>query len=127
MPKGENSSIVNVSSVGGIKEGPGTGNDAGYNASKAAVRNLSKHASYVFASSRIRVNSLHPAGINTEMMQAVLASHPEIKKGLSVKNPLPPHYSETEDVANSILFLASDDARTITGAELVVDNGTLAI
>jgi NAD(P)-dependent dehydrogenase (short-subunit alcohol dehydrogenase family) len=116
-----------VSSIGGIKAGPHTGNDAGYNASKAAVRNLSKHAAYVFGADRIRVNSLHPAGINTEMMQAVLASHPEIKEGLSAGSPLPPYYSETEDVANSILFLASEDARTITGAELVVDNGALAI
>lgn len=61
------------------------------------------------------------------MMQQVLTDHPEIKAGMSTRNPLPPYYSETEDVANAILFLASSEARTITGTELVVDAGALAI
>lgn len=127
MPKGGNSSIVNISSIGGIVAGPYTSNDVGYHTSKAAVRNLTKHAAYVFASDRIRVNSIHPGGINTVMMKESLANNPGVAASLATNFPLPPHVSEPEDVANAIQFLASDEARTITGIELLVENGFMSI
>lgn len=61
------------------------------------------------------------------MMQKVLADYPETKKSLSVNNPLPPYYFEVDDIFNEIIFLASDQSKTITGNELVIDNGNLAI
>ena len=79
LKKGCYSAIVNVSSIGGIKAGPDTGNDAGYNASKAGVRNLTKHASYVFAPDKIRVNSVHPGGIKTQMLVDYLAAFPALE------------------------------------------------
>lgn len=125
LKKGAYSSIVNISSIGGIKAGPSTGNDAGYNSSKAAVRNLTKHAAWVFAPDCIRVNSVHPAGINTEMRKAIMAADPSRAIEGAKRSPLPPHCSEPEDVARVILFLAGTEPRTMTGAELVVDNGNL--
>ncbi|HJE97689.1 MAG TPA: SDR family oxidoreductase [Ligilactobacillus acidipiscis] len=50
-----------------------------------------------------------------------------LKRNLAVNDPLPSYYSEVEDIINGILFLASDKAKTITGTELVIDNGSLAI
>lgn len=127
LAKNSTSAIVNVSSIGGIKAGPDSGNDAGYNATKAGVRNITKHASYVFAKDSIRVNSVHPGGINTDMMKKYLELYPELRESLALTSPLPPHYAEPEDVAAAILFLASPQAKAITGTELIVDNGMLAI
>lgn len=127
LVKNATSAIVNISSIGGMKSGPDAGNDAGYNATKAAVRNLTKHASYVFAKDSIRVNSIHPGGINTDMLKNYLELYPELRDTLAVTSPLPPHYAEPEDVAAAILFLASDEAKAITGTELIVDNGMMAI
>ena len=127
IKKGCYSAIVNVSSIGGIKAGPDTGNDAGYNASKAGVRNLTKHASYVFAPDKIRVNSVHPGGIATQMLVDYLAAYPEIEKQMAANNPLAPHYSEAAEVAECILFLCDPASKSVTGTELVCDCGNLAI
>ena len=64
---------------------------------------LTKSAAYVLAKDSIRVNSVHPGGINTDMMKAVLEAYPEMKEGLGVNSPLPPYYAEPEDVAAAIL------------------------
>ena len=125
LKKGVYSAIVNVSSVGGLKAGPSTGNDAGYNATKAAVRNLTKHAAYVFAPECIRVNSVHPSGINTQMRADYVAAHPEAEAAAATTNPLPPYCSEPEEVAAVILFLCDPASRTMTGAEAVIDCGAM--
>lgn len=127
IKKGCYSAIVNVSSIGGIKAGPDTGNDAGYNASKAGVRNLTKHAAFVFAPDKIRVNSVHPGGIATQMLVDYLAAYPAIKDQLAANNPLAPHYAEPEEVAECILFLCDPASKAVTGTELVCDCGNLAI
>ena len=119
-------SIVNISSISGI-----VGQDythLGYNASKGAVRLLTKTAAIQYAKEGIRVNSVHP-GLMPPMLtsrppgeaqqyldqrQAMLNSIPMGREGLQ------------EEVANAVLFLASDDASYITGAELVVDGGFTA-
>ncbi len=100
---------------------------AGYNASKAGVRNLTKHASYVFAPDKIRVNSVHPGGIATQMLVDYLAAYPEIEKQMAANNPLAPHYSEAAEVAECILFLCDPASKSVTGTELVCDCGNLAI
>ena len=127
LKKGGTSAIVNVSSTGGLKAGPNAGNDAGYNATKAGVRNLTKHAAYVFGKDGIRVNSVHPAGINTPMMQKHLDEHPELIERLKAIKSLPPYVAEKEDVTAAILFLADSAAKAITGVELPVDNGLMAM
>lgn len=127
LKKGVYSAIVNISSVGGLKAGPSTGNDAGYNATKAGVRNLTKHAAYVFAPEAIRVNSVHPSGINTQMRKDVIAAHPELEAAAAATNPIPPYCSEPEEVASVVLFLCAPASRTMTGSEVVIDCGAMCI
>ena len=127
LKKGVYSAIVNISSVGGLKAGPSTGNDAGYNATKAGVRNLTKHAAYVFAPEAIRVNSVHPSGINTQMRKDVIAAHPELETAAAATNPIPPYCSEPEEVASVVLFLCYPASRTMTGSEVVIDCGAMCI
>lgn len=127
LKKGVYSAIVNISSVGGLKAGPSTGNDAGYNATKAGVRNLTKHAAYVFAPEAIRVNSVHPSGINTQMRKDVIAAHPELEAAAAATNPIPPYCSEPEEVASVVLFLCNPASRTMTGSEVVIDCGAMCI
>lgn len=127
LKKGVYSSIINISSVGGLKGGPGGSGDAGYNASKAAVRNLTKHASYVFAPDRIRVVSVHPSGINTPMREEYIKNHPEAVAAGALRNPLPPHCTQPEDLAEIVVFLSTSPAKTITGSEVLVDCGQMAI
>lgn len=127
LRKGVYSAIVNISSVGGLKAGPSTGNDAGYNATKAGVRNLTKHAAYVFAPEAIRVNSVHPSGINTQMRKDVIAAHPELEAAAAATNPIPPYCSEPEEVASVVLFLCDPASRTMTGSEVVIDCGAMCI
>ena len=127
LKKGVYSAIVNISSVGGLKAGPSTGNDAGYNATMAGVRNLTKHAAYVFAPEAIRVNSVHPSGINTQMRKDVIAAHPELEAAAAATNPIPPYCSEPEEVASVVLFLCDPASRTMTGSEVVIDCGAMCI
>lgn len=127
LKKGVYSAIVNISSVGGLKAGPSTGNDAGYNATKAGVRNLTKHAAYVFAPEAIRVNSVHPSGINTQMRKDVIAAHPELEAAAAATNPITPYCSEPEEVASVVLFLCDPASRTMTGSEVVIDCGAMCI
>lgn len=117
------SAIVNISSGAGLVGGPRTGNDAAYNTAKGGERLLTKHAADALASKRIRVNSIHPDPIMTDMMRKYIEMDPTTLDDSKIFTPLYPHYSEPEDIANAIIFLASDEAKTITGAELAVDNG----
>jgi NAD(P)-dependent dehydrogenase (short-subunit alcohol dehydrogenase family) len=126
MKKGVYSGIVNVSSTGGMKTGYATGNDASYQATKAAIRHITKHAAFAMAPDCIRVNSLHPGAFMTPMLQAALDSAPGTIDLMKNFNPLPPHYGQPEEVAEAVLFLADKKtARMITGAELAVDSGML--
>lgn len=117
------SAIVNVSSLAGLTGGSRTGSDAAYNTAKGGERLLTKHASHVLAEKRIRVNSIHPGAILTDMLKQHLEMYPGLFDQVKGFAPLYPHYSEPSDIANAILFLSCDDSRTITGAELSIDNG----
>ena len=129
MMKSHGGSIVNLSSVAGLI---GTPTLFAYGASKGAVRQLTKSVAVHCgrAKYRIRCNSVHPGVIETQMGEAVFelgGADPEQMK--EVRRQLTPlgHLGEADDVANCILFLASDEARYVTGAELVVDGGMTAI
>ena len=111
-------SIVNISSVSGFIGQVGL--HPGYNASKGALRILTKSFAVKHAHENIRVNSVHP-GIMPPMREQL----PALKERVQTVVPMR-RVGRPEEVANAVLFLASDEASYITGAELVVDGGYLA-
>ena len=113
-------SIVNISSISGI-----VGQEAvhmGYNASKGAVRTVTKSAAVQYAQDGIRVNSVHP-GLMPPMRTTALSAG---RRDEMMANVPMRREGRTEEVGNAVLFLASDEASYITGAELVVDGGFTA-
>ena len=113
-------SIVNISSIMGFVGGEG-GHPA-YHASKGAVRIFTKAMAVQYGPDGIRVNSVHP-GFMPPMRTA--RPDPEGREDLIRQTPLR-RTGETIEVANGVLFLASDDASFITGTELVIDGGFIA-
>ena len=118
MKKLGKGSIVNISSLAGIT---GMGGLSPYTASKGATRLLTKGAAKDFGPFNIRVNSIHPGYINTPMIQAALENE-QYKAYFLSQVPLG-FIGEPDDVAYTALFLASDEARFITGTEIIVDGG----
>ena len=116
-------SIVNISSISGI-----VGQNVihmGYNASKGAVRIVTKSAAVQYAQEGIRVNSVHP-GAMPPMRSSSAARDPEMRGNMVESVPMR-RTGRTEEVGYAVLFLASDEASYITGAELVVDGGFTAM
>lgn len=114
-------SIVNLSSIAGIM---GSAYSSDYNASKGAVRILTKCAAVQHAKDNIRCNSVHPAPIDTDMGREALPEG-DIREQRLREIPLG-RVGTPEEVANTVLFLASDEASYVTGSELVVDGGFTA-
>jgi NAD(P)-dependent dehydrogenase (short-subunit alcohol dehydrogenase family) len=115
-------SIVNLSSVAGQVGAP---RHALYGASKGAVRALTKSAAVELGSLGIRVNSVHPAIIETPMAEYGMAQLGRTREQLVRGYPLG-RLGQPVEVANAVLFLASDEASFVTGAELTVDGGLTA-
>jgi len=115
-------SIVNLSSIYGIVSAPDV---PPYHASKGAVRMMTKTDALLYALDNIRVNSVHPGFIWTPMVEGYLKSQGDIEAGRQALNALHPlgHVGTPEDIAHGIVFLASDESRFMTGAELVIDGG----
>ncbi len=118
MKKNNGGSIVNISSLAGIN---GYGQLTPYAASKGANRILTKGAANQLGPDYIRVNSVHPGFIETPMIQEY-TNNEEAKKYLISSIPLRT-LGQPNDVANAVLFLASDESRFITGEELIIDGG----
>lgn len=120
-------SIVNISSRSAIVGIPGA---AAYAASKAAVRNHTKSVALYCCEQGydIRCNSIHPAAILTPMWEPMLGIGPEREEKLTqfAKDIPMGKLGSPEDVAYAALFLASDEAKYITGIELTIDGGILA-
>jgi cyclopentanol dehydrogenase len=115
-------SIINISSQLGLV---GTDHSSPqYQASKGAVRLLTKATAIQYARDGIRVNSVHPGPINTPMTAARRAD-PEMYRTMLSRIPLG-RYGEPEDVAYGVLYLASDESSYVTGSELVIDGGWTA-
>lgn len=121
MQKAGGGSIINISSIMGKVNAP---NAADYEASKDAVRLLTKAAAVDLAKFNIRVNAVHPGLIETELSKDLLSSSTFTRAFLSraiIDRPGRP-----EEVSAAVLFLASDDASFMTGSEMVVDGGYMA-
>ena len=127
--KGRGGSIVNISSIEGLIGDP---NVPAYNASKGGVRLLTKSVALHCAQSGygIRVNSVHPGYVATPLVANGLAALPPdqaaaLQRDLLSRIPLG-RFGEPREIANVVLFLASDESSYMTGSELVVDGGYTA-
>jgi cyclopentanol dehydrogenase len=119
MRRAGGGSIVNISSVLATM---GSGNSASYTASKGAVSALTRTVSVELATEGIRVNAVHPGGVETPMAAECLGDDVEARRALVAAHPLG-RIGEPEEIATGVLFLASDDASFVTGASLVIDGG----
>ena len=120
-------SIINLSSIEGLIGDP---NLAAYNSSKGGVRLLTKSAALYCAKAgyKIRVNSVHPGYIWTPMVENYLRAAGDVEAGRHHLDALHPlgHVGEPNDIAYGVVFLASDESKFMTGAELVIDGGYTA-
>lgn len=121
MRDNKGGSIVNISSIAGLTGGSGAG---AYTASKGGVRMLSKAAAVDFGKDNIRVNSVHPGFIETPM-SAELINNDQMLQWFLSQTALP-RVGRASEVAEAVLFLASDAASYLTGIELPVDGGVTA-
>jgi len=119
-------SIINLSSIYGII---GNKDLPAYHASKGAVRVMTKNDALIYAEDNIRVNSVHPGFIWTPLVEELAErsdeSVEEFRAQLDSLHPIG-HVGEPRDIANGIAFLASDEAKFMTGSELVIDGGYTA-
>jgi NAD(P)-dependent dehydrogenase (short-subunit alcohol dehydrogenase family) len=126
LRKAGGGSIINLSSIYGIVGAPDV---PPYHASKGAVREMSKTDALIYAKDGIRVNSVHPGFIWTPLVQAMAeaseAGPKAFRDNLDELHPIG-HVGEPDDIAAGIAYLASDDAKFVTGSELVIDGGYTA-
>jgi NAD(P)-dependent dehydrogenase (short-subunit alcohol dehydrogenase family) len=125
--KDRGGSIINLSSIEGLIGDP---NLAAYNASKGGVRLLTKSAALDFAQRgyKVRVNSIHPGYIRTPMVEGYVgaqANPSEAERRLVALHPIG-HLGEPDDIAYGVVYLASEESKFVTGAELVIDGGYTA-
>jgi len=113
-------SIINISSVAGLTGSTGS---TAYHGTKGAVRLLTKAAAVQYGPENIRVNSVHPGLIATQMVDIIPKDQ---RAAFQTMVPMR-REGRAEDVAKVVLFLASDDASYVTGAEFVVDGGLNAV
>ena len=118
-------SIINLSSIYGLVSAPDV---PAYHASKGAVRMMSKTDALLYAQDRIRVNSIHPGFIWTPMVNGYLEDSGQGQAGRVALDALHPlgHIGEPDDIAWGAVYLASDEAKFVTGTELVIDGGYTA-
>jgi len=121
MQKAGGGSIVNISSIYGLIGAPSA---AAYEASKGAVRLLTKATAIDYAPHKIRVNSVHPGVIDTPMTKDLLAD-PDVKQAI-LGTTILDRPAQPQEISNAVLFLASDEASFMTGSEMVVDGGYTA-
>ncbi len=121
-------SIINISSVAGLK---GSANLAGYCATKGGVRLFTKAAAMETVGDNIRVNSVHPGIIETPIWLAIVpganlpgANTPDLDTLAANAVPMAKK-GVPEDIAQGVLYLASDESRYVTGSELVIDGGLM--
>ena len=109
-------SIVNISSTAGLRAAPGA---FAYSATKWAVRGMTKAAAIDLAPKHIRVNSVHPGPIDTDMMRGRSTDETRLR---TERIPMK-RYGTADEIAGLVMYLLSDDSRFMTGAELTMDGG----
>lgn len=124
MTAQQSGSIINTSSVSGLM---GSSGNSLYSASKHAVVGLTKTAALEVAKDSVRVNSIHPAPLDSEMMTAIeetlnVDNPSAVRNNISSRIPLG-RYGRMEEVSKLVLFLASDDSKFITGSQYRIDGG----
>jgi NAD(P)-dependent dehydrogenase (short-subunit alcohol dehydrogenase family) len=124
--------IVNIASVAGMRNDFLSGRShVGYSASKAGVIQLSRSVAGTYAKRNVRVNTVVPGLMHTPLVETRLArtvGGNDLRKLIDARNAAVPmgHMGDAWDVAHAVLFLASDEAKFITGTEIVVDGGSTA-
>ena len=124
--------IVNIASVAGMRNDFLSGRShVGYSASKAGVIQLSRSVAGTYAKNNIRVNTVVPGLMHTPLVETRLArtvGGNDLQKLIDARNAAVPmgHMGDAWDVAHAVLFLASDEAKFITGTEIIVDGGSTA-
>jgi SDR family mycofactocin-dependent oxidoreductase len=128
LEQGQGGAIVITSSTQGLtgRGGDGSGAVSGYNAAKHGVVGLMRSFNHWLAPHNIRVNTVHPTGVDTPMvdneaMAGLFAHNPDI--GTALSNLMPVQMLESIDISNAIAWLVSDEARYVTGVALPVDAG----
>jgi NAD(P)-dependent dehydrogenase (short-subunit alcohol dehydrogenase family) len=119
-------SIINLSSIAGLI---GIGSIAPYHASKGAVLLMTKNDAITYAPEQIRVNSIHPGYIWTPMVENHLrATSDDLETAKAAAGTVHPigHMGEPDDIAWAVVWLASDEAKFVTGTEIVIDGGYTA-
>ena len=114
-------SIINISSINGLVGSP---TSTAYHAAKGAVRIFTKAAAIQYAKDKIRVNSVHPGFVLTPMSHETFSIPAELNLRLA-RVPMA-RLGTPEEIANGILYLASDESSFVTGSELVIDGGVTA-
>jgi SDR family mycofactocin-dependent oxidoreductase len=133
LKQGTGGSIVITSSMAGVMPmmrtlGGRTLGLLGYSAAKAALINLAQNYASILAPHNIRVNTVHPTGVNTPMVDNDMVrdrfanANPE--DVLALVNAIPVEFVDADDIANAVLFLCSDESRYLTGSALRVDAGS---
>src|SRR5215468_6468266 len=121
MRKGGGGSIVNTSSVMGIVGSP---TSPAYSAAKGAITIFTKSAALQYAKENIRINSVHPGYADTPLTEQRF-NDPSVRQALIDRTPMG-RLGTADDIANGVLFLASDESSWVTGSELVIDGGMTA-
>ncbi len=127
LKEADGANIVYMSSIYGIVGAPDV---PAYHATKAANRNMAKIDALFYSEHDIRVNSVHPGFIRTPMVEEFLEDmseqtgrpYEEMKEALESKHPIG-HIGEPEDIAHGVKYLVSEEAKFVTGSELVIDGG----
>lgn len=121
LKKSAHASVVNISSIFGTSGGFGT--SPAYHAAKGAVRTLTKNAAVHWATEGVRVNSIHPGFIETPILEPTKGT--DYWNTMTAMTPMG-HLGKPEDIAAGVAYLASDDAKFVTGLELYIDGGFIA-
>ena len=132
VARGKGGAIIITSSTAGLS-GMGLNTSPGqaaYNASKHGVVGLMRLYASQLAHHRIRVNTVHPTGLNSPMVANAeyaefVQKHPDVAGSPLYQNPMPVELIESIDISNAVVYLASDEARYVTGVTLPVDAGYL--
>lgn len=120
--QGRGGAIVNIASTSAIR---GVVRSGAYGSSKSAVCQLTRVAAIEGAAANIRCNAVLPGLIRSDMHHPIMEKTPDLYAALVESVPMS-RLGDPEDIAHAILYLASDDARFVTGAQLVVDGGMTA-